>query len=134
MGRYYNGDVEGKFMFAVQGSDAHERFGAVEEESNYINYVVYRDSYAEICAELDAIKHKGHIDKVEKMFSKENGFDASSTVNLDKFYGWNDEILARYNVTLKNLSEYADHRLGMQLKEFFDNHPNADECRFEAEL
>ena len=69
MGRYYNGDVNGKFMFAVQGSDAHERFGAIEEQSirqflyhNYINYVVYRDSYAEICAELDAIKHKGHIE------------------------------------------------------------------------
>ena len=31
MGRYYNGDVEGKFMFAIQGSDAHERFGAVED-------------------------------------------------------------------------------------------------------
>lgn len=120
MGRYYNGDVEGKFMFAVQDSNAHERFGAVELESYYVDYVVYRDNYAEICAELDAIKHKGHIDKVEKMFSKENG--------------WNDEILARYNVTLEDLSEYADHKLGMQLKEFFDNHPHADECRFEAEL
>jgi len=24
MGRYYNGDVNGKFMFAVQGSDARD--------------------------------------------------------------------------------------------------------------
>ena len=68
MGRYYHGDIDGKFMFAVQSSDAHERFGAVEEESYYVPYVVYRDSYAEICAELDSIKQKGHIDKVEKMF------------------------------------------------------------------
>jgi len=120
MGRYYNGDVEGKFMFAVQGSDAHERFGALELESNYVDYVVYRDNYAEICAELDAIKHKGHIDKVEKMFSKENG--------------WNDEILARHNVTLENLSEYADYEIGMQLKEFFDDNPDVDECRFDAEI
>ena len=119
MGRYYNGDVNGKFAFAVQDSNAHERFGAVEEESNYVDYVVYRDNYAEICEELESID-KSSIEKVDKMFSKENG--------------WNDEILARYNVTLEDISEHADHKLGMQLKEFFDNHPDADECRFEAEL
>jgi hypothetical protein len=59
MGRYYNGDVNGKFMFAVQDSNAHERFGAVE---------------------------------------------------------------------------YADYKIGMQLKEFFDKNKDCDECRFEAEL
>jgi len=120
MGRYYNGDVDGKFMFAVQSSDAHERFGARSEESNYIPYVVYRDSYAEICAELDSIKHKGHVDKVENMFNKEEG--------------WNDKIQERYNVTDKDLSEYADYKIGLQLKEFFDDNPDTDECRFEAEL
>ena len=119
MGRYYNGDVDGKFMFAVQSSDAHERFGATSEESNYIPYAVYRESYAHICAELDSIKQKGHVDKVEKMFSKEEG--------------WNDEIQERYNVTDKDLSEYADYQIGLQLKEFFDDNPDTDECRFEAE-
>jgi len=120
MGRYYNGDVNGKFMFAIQSSDAHERFGAVEEKSNYINYVVYRDSYAEICAELDAIKHKGHIDKVDKMFSEEGGY--------------NDEIKKKFGVSEKDLSEYADYEIGMQLKEFFDDNPDIDECRFDAEI
>ncbi len=119
MGRYYNGDVEGKFMFAVQDSNAHERFGAVEELTGYINYTVYRDSYNDIVEELDKID-KGSIKRVENMFNNEGGY--------------NDEIQKKYEVTPEDLSEYADHRLGMQLKEFFDNHPNADECRFEAEL
>ena len=120
MGRYYNGDVNGKFMFAVQGSDAHERFGAVEVESAYIHYVVYREDYAEICAELDAIKHKGHIEKVLKMFNEENGF--------------NDEIKKQYNVSQEDLEEYADYEIGMQLKEFFDENPDCYECRFDAEI
>ena len=120
MGRYYNGDVNGKFMFAVQGSDAHERFGAIEEQSNYINYVVYRDSYAEICAELDAIKHKGHIEKVDKMFNEEGGY--------------NDEIKKKFDVSEKDLAEYADYEIGMQLKQFFDDNPDYDECRFDAEI
>jgi hypothetical protein len=120
MGRYYNGDVEGKFMFAVQNSDAHERFGAVEENSGYVDYVVYRDSYAEICAELDSIKHKGHIDKVEKMFNEKNGF--------------NHKIKEQYGVSDEDLSEYADYEIGMQLKKFFDKNKYLNECRFEAEL
>jgi gamma-glutamylcyclotransferase (GGCT)/AIG2-like uncharacterized protein YtfP len=119
MGRYYNGDVNGKFMFAVQGSDAHERFGAVEEESNYINYVVYRDSYAEICAELYSID-KSSIEKVDKMFNENSGY--------------NEEIKKEFEVSEKDLSEYADYEIGMQLKEFFDENPDCYECRFDAEI
>lgn len=36
MGRYYNGDIDGKFMFAVQPSNAGERFFARETEPEYI--------------------------------------------------------------------------------------------------
>ncbi len=121
MGRYYNGDVDGKFMFAVQSSGAHERFGAITYQEDYIPYVVYRESYAEICAELDSIKHKGHIEKVNNMFEKEPE-------------GYNSAIQKKYNVTDEDLSEYADYEIGIQLKEFFDDNPDLDECRFEAEL
>ena len=33
MGRYYSGDIEGKFWFAVQSSTSPERFGAVENQA-----------------------------------------------------------------------------------------------------
>ena len=135
MGRYYNGDIDGKFMFAVQSSDAHERFGAIEEEKDYIPYVVYRDAYAEICAELDSIKHKGHIDKVEKMFEKEpQGYNNEIQKKLSH-KEYRNFIKGRMNnVTDEDLSEYADYQIGIQLKEFFDDNPDLDECRFEAEL
>ena len=47
MGRYYNGDVEGKFWFAIQSSNAPERFGAYENQG-YINYSIDRESLPEI--------------------------------------------------------------------------------------
>lgn len=119
MGRYYNGDVNGKFMFAVQDSNAHERFGAVEENSGYVDYVVYRDSYNDIVEELDKID-KVSIKRVENMFNNERGY--------------NDEIQKKYEVTPEDLSEYADYKIGVQLKEFFDKNKDCDECRFEAEL
>ena len=36
MGRYYNGDIEGKFWFGVQSSDDGDFFGSKGEEPNHI--------------------------------------------------------------------------------------------------
>tara|TARA_R100000278_G_scaffold12452_1_gene13455 strand:+ start:347 stop:706 length:360 start_codon:yes stop_codon:yes gene_type:complete len=119
MGRYYNGDVNGKFMFAVQSSDAHERFGAEEQERGYIDYEISRDKYDDIVKELDSID-KASIERVNKMF-KENPF-------------YNDEIQKQYNVTRHDLSEYADYSLGKQVKDYFDDNPQDDCCYFTAEL
>lgn len=119
MGRYYNGDVDGKFMFAVQSSDAHKRFGAEELEPAYISYEISRDSYDDIVWELDSID-KGSIERVSKMFEENEGY--------------NDETEKQYNVTKEDLSEYADYRLGKQVKDFFDDNPDLDYCCFEAEI
>lgn len=119
MGRYYNGDVNGKFMFAVQSSDAHKRFGAEEQERAYIDYEISRDKYDDIVKELDSID-KDSIERVNKMF-KENA-------------GYNDEIQKEYNVTRHDLSEYADYRIGKQVKDYFDENPKEDYCYLEAEI
>ena len=119
MGRYYSGDIEGKFMFAVQPSNAGERFGA-EEQKDYIQYYVEREqSYDHIVRELDKIEGSGALERVQKMFAIENG--------------WNDEILKKYNVSEEDLSEYADWRMGKQIKEFFDENPEELYCNFTAE-
>lgn len=44
MGRYYDGDIEGKFWFAVQSSTDGEQFGAYEIEPAEIQYGVDEDS------------------------------------------------------------------------------------------
>ena len=69
MGRYYSGDIEGKFMFGVQGSDAPTRFYATECEPDFIQYNVSFDDYDKVKKELDSI-NKGSINRVEKMFSE----------------------------------------------------------------
>jgi|TARA_R100000479_G_scaffold175875_1_gene128110 hypothetical protein len=38
MGRYYHGDIEGKFWFGVQPSDDPKFFGAVEEPGDTVDY------------------------------------------------------------------------------------------------
>jgi len=42
MGRYYSGDIEGKFWFAVQSSDDQTFFG-MREDSSFIDYYIGDD-------------------------------------------------------------------------------------------
>jgi len=120
MGRYYSGDIAGKFMFAVQGSDAGERFGAFECSQGYIEYCVDRDSYDDIVRILASIKSRGGVKKVKEMFEKVNGY--------------NDEIMQEHGVTRKDLSEYADYNLGKQMKDWFDENENEECLYYNAEL
>ncbi len=120
MGRYYNGDIEGKFWFAVQSSNAGERFGAIEIEPYLIQYEVDRESYKEIVEELAHIKSTSQIDKVEAMF--------------EIVRAYNDDTLKEYGVTKKDISEYADYEMGMKIKNWFDNNPDEEILTFEAEI
>lgn len=118
MGRYYSGDIEGKFMFAVQPSSAGERFGA-QEYTGHIQYYVDREEYDNIVEELNKIESTGVIKRVKDMFDVE--------------VGWSDRILEKHNVSQEDLSEYADWRMGKQIKEFFDENPEEMYCNFTAE-
>ena len=56
MGRYYSGDIEGKFWFALQPSDAPSRFGGEETEPSYINYHFNEDHLEEVEEEIQNIE------------------------------------------------------------------------------
>ena len=38
MGRYYSGDIEGKFLFSIQSSDAADRFGVIGQPPSTLIY------------------------------------------------------------------------------------------------
>tara|TARA_R110000803_G_scaffold72729_2_gene136432 strand:- start:14132 stop:14494 length:363 start_codon:yes stop_codon:yes gene_type:complete len=119
MGRYYYGDIEGKFMFAVQPSNAAERFGADEFEAS-IDYTISRSKYEMVCAELLSIEKTGAPKRVKEMFKATD----------DR---WSDDILDEHGVTQDDMREYADWVLGTKLKDYFDDHPNEDVINFQAE-
>ena len=128
MGRYYYGDIEGKFMFAVQPCDAGERFGAYEtpHEPSSIDYAVSRDSYDKLSKELKEIELSGAVARVEHMWEE---------LEKEGQHGYNmEKDCARFNVTPNDLSEYADWRMGKQMKDYFDKNPEAESLWFNAEL
>lgn len=126
MGRYYNGDIDGKFWFAVQPSNAGERFGAKEISPYYIEYEIDReDSYNDIVKELESIESNDAIKRVDDMFKM---------LQLLKTDGYNDDTLKQYGVKEKDIEEYADYELGKQIKNWFDDNPDRDVLSFQAEI
>ena len=126
MGRYYNGDIEGKFWFGVQSSDDGDFFGSKGEEPNtFLNYHFTKD------------EHLKDIKKGIKECEKELG---TWKEKLDKFFkdnnGYNDEMIEDQLGLKKEKSKellewYARLKLGNQILECV---MKQGECSFEAEL
>ena len=117
MGRYYNGDIEGKFWFAVQGSNCADRFGYEGEPPNYLEYYFDEEALPEVEAEIKRIEDAIDVDKVEKCFE---GTDS-----------YNRELLEKHSVTDHEVSEYADLLMGRQIRDCIKKE---GQCGFTAEL
>lgn len=89
MGRYYNGDINGKFWFAVQNSDDAEQFGASGSEPNHINY------YAD---DLDGCKRR--LDELFTALEIEPRFNFGDESAVDD-YAW--------TINPENTPKYVDH-------------------------
>lgn len=122
MGRYYNGDVEGKFWFAVQGSDAPERFGAFERDQGYIDYAIDRESLPEIIEEIKSIESNPKVQLLMKLC------DESDTISITD--AWQKEN----GISREDLAEYADLILGRKIRDFFESDSLNDYCEIQADI
>lgn len=120
MGRYYNGDIEGKFLFGVQPSNAPSRFSADAEcEPSYIEYYFSESHIDEVKEELQSIEKilGNNLQKIEDFFANRNGYA--------------DSELAEAGIKDWMLREYADYRLGKKIEECIERE---GQCQFSAEL
>ena len=123
MGRYYSGDIEGKLWFAVQLSNAADRFGSIGCEPSYLEYYFNEEHLPKVQKELKKIEDVVSLEKIKK---------------LDEFFnkvnGYNDHILEEHGILSiwnEHKSDYADYKLGKQIEKcLLEN----KECNFQAEL
>mgnify|MGYP003153986350 CR=1 FL=1 len=123
MGRYYDGDIEGKFWFAIQSSNDADFFG-VEGQSNYLHYSFDEDN-------LEDIK-KG----IETCFAELGLYHMRLKNYFEQNNGYNSEKLAKHlKISEERLSElltwYARLELGRQIRSCVELQ---GQCNFEAEL
>jgi hypothetical protein len=119
MGRYFTGMIEGKFWFGLQSSVAADRFGVSHNEPNYVEYYYSEDDLQGVEDEIQVIK--------DNLKNKE--------IILDKFFsevgGYTDKDITDLGVSTKELSDYADLKLGIKIRDCIKEN---GECTFDAEL
>ena len=118
MGRYYSGDIEGKFWFALQSSDCADRFGVSGEQPNVLNYYFGEDDLEAVEEEIANIE-KSLGDKIKVI---EDFFESKDS--------YNDEMLTEAGISKQELSDYADLGLGKKIRDCIKEN---GECSFEAE-
>jgi len=119
MGRYYSGDINGKFWFALQSSDAADRFGVTGEAPAELHYWFSTEDLVNIEEEILNIETElgDKLQVIEQFFLANNGYT--------------DEKLKEAGITQDELSEYADLKLGIKIRDYVKENRN---CSFTAEL
>ena len=124
MGRYYSGDIEGKFWFAVQSSDAADRFGVIGEEPHYIQYFFSKEDLPGVQEELANIENTlgDKLAKIEEFYKERTYYKDQE---LQDFLGISKEE------TRIVLSHYADYELGKKIEAYMIENGS---CSFVGEL
>ena len=117
MGRYYNGDIEGKFGVAIQPSDAPSRFGVEHTEPNFIEYYFSKNDLPKVQAELKRIEDSPNFKKTKDF--------------LDNADSYSPQALKEEGITDSDELNWYDWRLGKQIEKCLIEN---GECEFECEL
>ena len=130
MGRYYHGDIEGKFWFAVQSSNDADFFG-VEGEPTHLNYYFNdqdKDKVHEGIVKLD--KSLGRYKKLlDEFFESREGYNNEQ---LTKFLDEKNHPHCHSEEEVKvYLKLYARLHLGNKIHDCI---LDKGYCNFEAEL
>ena len=118
MGRYYSGDIDGKFWFALQSSDCADRFGVTGEQPSTLEYYFDESNLKDVELEIKNIEDSlgDKLQQIEKFFEGNNGY--------------NDKMLAEAGITQDELRDYADLGLGKEIRNSIKEN---GQCGFTAE-
>jgi hypothetical protein len=131
MGRYYQGDIEGKFWFAVQNSDDANNFGGSEIELQDDDGEIIELEYFFAKEDLESINEGVQTcitDLGEFKPKLDEVFSLSNSYNPDEIARQLGVGQAKYRDLMES---YARLHLGNKIKKCVEDN---GECRFTAEL
>ena len=127
MGRYYTGDIEGKFWFGVQGSTDAEYFGGQIFEPQEINYWFDEKDIKTVKKGLKTCKKRlgKNLKRLERYFEINYMYNDAKIMEF-----WKDNYKEDIHVQ-DQLEWYARYLLGSQI---FSCVENKGSCSFSAEI
>lgn len=122
MGRYYSGDIEGKFWFGVQPSDDADFFGLSGYQPDYLCYSFEKENIPDVKKGIETCKNE--LGEWEQKF---NDF-------FKKFSTYNDSTVEKYglkpDIFNSKLEWYARLILGQKIYACLEKKGS---CYFETE-
>lgn len=137
MGRYYDGDIEGKFWFGVQSSVAPRDFSPDGEENdedgNYTHWGFSKDTLPNVEKHLGTLTerlgaYKEKLDAFFKDVDMYNDEELVEAVAPENFRTKGSSYVDQFRSTI--LRDYADHFLGTQIADCIRKN---GECHFKGE-
>lgn len=124
IGRNYFGDIDGRFWFAIQSSDAADRFGVTGVQPEELHYYFSDSDLQEVKDEIERIENNlgSELAKLDEFY------------NSDNYYAEDDlcQLLSVDHSQIKSIqSEYADLELGRKIRDCIEENGF---CEFTAEL
>ena len=124
MGRDISGDVDHKLWFAVQPSDAADRFGVTGYQPETLEYWFREEDLESVEDEINSIieslgKYK---DLLDKFFNENNAYNDKQL---------SDHLQVDEKETEELLRDYADLELGIKIRDCIKEN---GECSFSAEI
>jgi len=123
MGRYYQGDIEGKFWFAVQSSNDADHFG-VEGQEMELHYFFSKENLKDIKKGIkECLKNLGDWKvKLDTFFKNNEGYNHQMLWDQIKLSEVNARVMLKF---------YARLKLGNEIKKCVEKN---GECSFSAEI
>ncbi len=125
MGRFYHGDINGKFWFAIQQSDDADFFGSTGEAPTTLEYYFDEDEHKESIIsgiEFCVMQLGDFKEKIDDYFEEHNGY---TPLKLSEYLKVSEKRLTEL------LMWYARLKLG---NEILDCVHEKGSCNFYAEL
>ena len=137
MGRFYNGDINGKWWFAVQSSDTPKRFGGEETTIEYV--ICNNEEFQEKMKKLETTlgeslkifdeffaKKDSYNNEQLVEFFQEKGKQIQPVSQMGRFYSGKN-VCSTDNIGMVDiLSDYADYQFGLKVAKFFED--TNEEC------
>jgi hypothetical protein len=130
MGRFYNGDINGKWWFAVQSSDTPERFGGQETSIDYI--ICNNEEFQEEMKKLETTLGE-NLKIFDEFFAKKDSYNNEQLVEFfqEKGKNYTDNIsMVDIEYLLK---DYADYQFGLEVAKYFED-TMEESCYISSEL
>ena len=124
MGRDISGDVDHKLWFAVQPSDAADRFGVTGYQPETLEYWFREEDLESVEDEINSIiKSLGkYKDLLDKFFNENNAYSDKQL---------SDHLQVDEKEIEELLRDYADLELGIKIRDCIKEN---GECSFSAEM